>query len=964
MTEHLRAKVGPGIAVEDLPDLQCLGVVDDFYASFEWSDGGLVHVHIALWIVGSPRIDKVQVPKELQAEGESGRVEINVPIDGETVMPQEEAASLMAAFWERAYTECNLAKAVRGARDGIDAETEDKIFTALAQETGPRIKLGRKVERERPSPESLSYMTMRHCLLDGLAEITPEEEERCWLELDHTLTACSRELSKNLLPGSASDPVQKRAIARTAFVACLAEWVNMHDLHKPFPLGPPSRDQPCCAVENEHATDEKRSCNKLFPRKCIAPGTEEIAEDPRRRDLFRLWLARNCHFMNNYVPIVLMSMLSNMDFQATLTKDAVIEYMTKYMTKAGQGSLVHVMEHSFTACLEKARESQQGSGSAILRWFNLQSITEVKSQLETMHLLFGVPRFLCSREFKDLWLRSEIQMAKTPQQIREGASTREPIACKSGAEIYINRHIWELPSRQALLQPHPGTRTPWWQEILTTVFIHSESARLCQRSVDTSGDDIARAWPMYLRLMSWWQLKRFYRRGGNSLACRPRADVVVVHPVGRFTTAKTPAQWRDASYWTLLAYCNHGQECRTTFTDAEQLNSLSSEGLEQLAENFILAPNEERRAMGMTACPPHVRKNWLLGCARRDRAEARKHSVATVTEALWKTPLFVFEAEKEEDTWRLRSTKDMTPEELVAARSAWKEADEQEFAVDPEHEEGPAQFDTTQHLEPTDDGTTSAVDHGTAPPGDRLCHCATDRTTTLLATAVRHKMDQHMRSRFKWTHRELHDALSIAGLSVPAKPSLLNYFRALHAQFGDAEVGFLPQAAHTHTKVKIQDMLKCFSRTGMKLGGKLADKKNVLAQRLAFWLNEVVEAGRDARTQDPDTGSAMSDSNDDAEPCARKKHQRRTLLPQTCPIGEVPPDAVVTPEQAESALGHVQATEFDDDALEALDQELRQEEEAWPGIKGSSGSPWGGCWKVAGRLLGGCWEAAGKLLGG
>ena len=98
-------------------------------------------------------------------------------------------------------------------------------------------------------------------------------------------------------------------------------------------------------MEHEHSTDEKRSCNKLFPRKCIAPGTEEIAEDPRRRDLFRLWLARNCHFMNNYVPIVLMSMLSNMDFQATLTKDAVIEYMTKYMTKAGQGSLVHVMEH-------------------------------------------------------------------------------------------------------------------------------------------------------------------------------------------------------------------------------------------------------------------------------------------------------------------------------------------------------------------------------------------------------------------------------------------------------------------------------------------------------------------------------------------------------------------------------------------------------------------------------------------
>ena len=44
-------------------------------------------------------------------------------------------------------------------------------------------------------------------------------------------------------------------------------------------------------------------------------------------------------------------------------------------------------------------------------------------------------------------------------------------------------------------------------------------------------------------------------------------------------------------------------------------------------------------------------------------------------------------------------------------------------------------------------------------------------------------------------------------------------------------------------------MLKCLSRTGLKLGGKLADKKNVLAERLAFWLNEVVEAGRKTRSQ-------------------------------------------------------------------------------------------------------------------
>ena len=69
------------------------------------------------------------------------------------------------------------------------------------------------------------------------------------------------------------------------FVAALAEWVNMHDHHKPYPLGPPGKDQSCAHVEHEHSTMEKVDCNKLYPRKLIEAGKEEVAEDPRRRDL-------------------------------------------------------------------------------------------------------------------------------------------------------------------------------------------------------------------------------------------------------------------------------------------------------------------------------------------------------------------------------------------------------------------------------------------------------------------------------------------------------------------------------------------------------------------------------------------------------------------------------------------------------------------------------------------------------
>ena len=48
-------------------------------------------------------------------------------------------------------------------------------------------------------------------------------------------------------------------------------------------------------------------------------------------------------------------------------------------------------------------------------------------------------------------------------------------------------------------------------------------------------------------------------------------------------------------------------------------------------------------------------------------------------------------------------------------------------------------------------------------------------------------------------------------------------------------------------------------------------------------------------------------------------------------IGEVPHDAIVSAEQAESALGINQATEFDEDVLELIDIDQRYEEEALVG---------------------------------
>ena len=60
--------------------------------------------------------------------------------------------------------------------------------------------------------------------------------------------------------------------------------------------------------------------------------------------------------------------------------------------------------------------------------------------------------------------------------------------------------------------------------------------------------------------------------------------------------------------------------------------------------------------------------------------------------------------------------------------------------------------------------------------------------------SIRAAMKKFMLTRLKWTHRELHDALVTAGLDIPSRPSVVNYFNTLRLQFGDNQLGFLPQS--------------------------------------------------------------------------------------------------------------------------------------------------------------------------
>ena len=96
----------------------------------------------------------------------------------------------------------------------------------MATDVGVRQQMGTAEERKVRSPESISYETFAHCLLQGL-EMNAEEDARCWSELQEILNGCARgsaaDMNELLVEPSSASSEAKRDNARLHFVVALAE---------------------------------------------------------------------------------------------------------------------------------------------------------------------------------------------------------------------------------------------------------------------------------------------------------------------------------------------------------------------------------------------------------------------------------------------------------------------------------------------------------------------------------------------------------------------------------------------------------------------------------------------------------------------------------------------------------------------------------------------------------------------
>lgn len=208
----------------------------------------------------------------------------------------------------------------------------------------------------------------------------------------------------------------------------------------------------------------------------------------------------------------------HMDFQAVTCKFGVVECLTKYLTKSGQGSLIGIMEKAFERCMSKAEEESKGAKSAIAKFFNLAATQEVKTQGETMHLLFELPRSLSSRTmFKRVSTRSQARKLKTVDEVdmKDNKILHPP-----AADLYFNRvSKFKLPCESALLEVHPARVRPLWVDVLT---LNRRLEDLMVPSYEGSApadfwDELTSAWPAYLKHFSWWEFARLFSSRGNVL---------------------------------------------------------------------------------------------------------------------------------------------------------------------------------------------------------------------------------------------------------------------------------------------------------------------------------------------------------------------------------------------------------------------------------------------------------------
>lgn len=166
---------------------------------------------------------------------------------------------------------------------------------------------------------------------------------------------------------------------------------------------PTHGQHPCARLGRTSTGKQYIYCRYLFPKALLVLDWDKLAlvtDDPHRPHLRNLLFARNDTLINSYSEELLLDRYGNIDYRALLNLWSVLEYLTKYNTKAGVGSkrIGKVLEDVMSGIFEWEQEDGVHDlwRRAIMKVYSRILGGRDYSLFETLHFGLRLPGTLSS----------------------------------------------------------------------------------------------------------------------------------------------------------------------------------------------------------------------------------------------------------------------------------------------------------------------------------------------------------------------------------------------------------------------------------------------------------------------------------------------------------------------------------------------------------------------------------------
>ena len=146
----------------------------------------------------------------------------------------------------------------------------------------------------------------------------------------------------------------------------------------------------CSASYCLRTKNGKQECHFGYP-KPLQPHTTIVTEDEPA-----LLTARNDGIINSFNPVQLSAWRANVDMQYIVSRQRVLHYCTKYVTKSEPRS--QSLKEIFTTIIRSLREGNSSLKAVQKMLINTVGERDYSAQ-ETCHLLLQLPMFKASRDF-------------------------------------------------------------------------------------------------------------------------------------------------------------------------------------------------------------------------------------------------------------------------------------------------------------------------------------------------------------------------------------------------------------------------------------------------------------------------------------------------------------------------------------------------------------------------------------